>query len=66
MTSLPQSLPLPFPPPTQLQPAGSQLLLKQTRRVTSAASTQYLLITEGFSETGEKAQHPFYTPVSTF
>ena len=66
MTSLPHPLPLPFPPPTQLQPVGSQLLLKQTRHVTSAASTQCLLITEGFSETGEKAQYPFYTPISTF
>ena len=54
MTSLPHPLPLPFPPPTQLQPAGSQLLLKQTRHITSAASTQCLLITKGFSETVEK------------
>ena len=54
MTSLPQPLRFPFPPPTQLQPARSQLLLKLTRHVTSAASTQCLLITEGFSETVEK------------
>ena len=54
MTSLLHPLLFPFPPPTQLQPARSQLLLKQTRHVTSAASTQCLLITEGFSETVEK------------
>lgn len=55
MASWPHSLPLPSPPtPIHLQPPWSKLLLKHNSHISSAASAQTFLITEGVLDPAEK------------